>query len=86
MTDAEADKIAAELLERMEAEMRETVFGGDVQEQRMTALRVRGMSFETVQLDDNGFVIEPVRCTCGKGSVFLFYSNDCPLHKGWNVT
>ena len=86
MTDAEADKIATELLEKLEAEMRKTVFGGPVAEQRMTALRASGTSFETVEIDKDGFVIEPVRCTCGKGSVFLFYSNDCPLHKGWNVT
>lgn len=69
------DKLFRALLAQLEAEM----FGGPVQEQRMTALRVSGTSFEVVQLDDNGMVIEPVRCTCHWSVVA---DANCPLHKG----
>lgn len=44
---------------------------------RQTALRVVGNGFETVELDDDGKIIEPVRCTCG--SYIVFHRPNCPF-------
>jgi len=63
---------------KLEAELWETVFG-PVQEQRNTALRVRGTSFEVVELDGDGLVIEPKRCTCRWA---VIADPNCEIHRG----
>lgn len=67
---------------RLQDELLATIVGPAC-EQRMTALRVHGTTFEHVYLDDNGLVIEPIRCTCRWAVVVDF---NCPLHKGGGVT
>jgi hypothetical protein len=66
------------LAERMDALFMETMLGGKPQKRRQTALRVRGRSFETVELDDAGNVIEPVRCICGRGAIM--HQPKCPFY------
>lgn len=58
--------------------MEEAMRGGPPHKQRQTALRVRGRSFETVELDDAGKVIEPPRCTCG--SMIVVHRPKCPFY------
>lgn len=78
MTDAEADKIAAELLDRLNAELWETI-AGPTPTQPMTVLRYVNGRFESVPIDNEGRIVEPVRCTC-RGVVVG--DLDCPVHKG----
>lgn len=63
-------RIAKNIAAEMEAKLTEAMFGGPPPKPRQTALRMCGNGFEAVELDDNGNVIEPVRCTCGAWSVF----------------
>lgn len=65
------------LADKMEAAMMDTMFGGWRQKPRQTVLRALGRGFETVELDDNGNVIEPVRCICGHYAVM--HNPRCPL-------
>lgn len=74
---ADCDELAARLAKEMEAELFATITGPP-RKQRQTALRVRGRSFETVELDDDGKIIEPVRCTCG--SMIVFHRPQCPFY------
>ncbi|HEY8751614.1 MAG TPA: hypothetical protein VIM11_26770 [Tepidisphaeraceae bacterium] len=55
----------------------EAMMGGPPKKQRQTALRARGRGFETVELDDAGNVIEPVRCICGAYAVI--HRPNCPF-------
>lgn len=54
---------------------------GPQQKQPQTALRLRGNGFETVELDDAGRVIEPVRCTCTCtcGCYAVIHHPKCPF-------
>jgi hypothetical protein len=65
------------LAKQMEQQIFETI-AGPPQNRRQTALRARGNGFETVELDDDGKVIEPMRCTCGV--VFLMHQPRCPFY------
>lgn len=71
------DIISKWLAKKMEAKLTEAMMGGPARKQRQTALRLRGNGFETVELDDDGNVIEPVRCTCGHYAVF--HRGNCPF-------
>lgn len=62
--DWESDIIKQRMADAM-AKIAEAMIMGPPRKQRQTALRVRGRSFETVELDDDGKIIEPVRCICG---------------------
>ncbi len=53
-------------------------FGGSVNKTRQTALRLRGRSIETVELDDAGNIIEPIRCTCG--GMAVIHGPKCPFY------
>lgn len=64
------------LTEKMDAALMKAAFGPP-RKQRQTALRVYGRSFETVELDDAGKVIEPVRCICGHTA--LIHQSKCPF-------
>ena len=50
---------------------------GVLRKQRQTALRLRGNSFETVELDDAGNVIELARCICRAYAVI--HRSNCPF-------
>lgn len=58
------------LAEKMDAALMKAALGHTPKKQRQTALRVRGRSFETVDLDDAGKVIEPPRPCPNCGPVF----------------
>ncbi|MCK1669399.1 hypothetical protein [Bradyrhizobium sp. 153] len=64
-------KIATELAARLEAALIATMTGGPAPAQRPTALRLRGRSFETVELDDAGNAIEPPPRCPRCGPIFL---------------
>ncbi len=70
------DAIARKLAEKIEADLYATICGGH-KAPRPTALRVRGSSFETVEIDDAGNVIEPMRCTCGNYTAL--HHSSCPF-------
>lgn len=69
--------IEQRLAKEMEAMFMEAVMGGPAKKPRQTALRVRGRTFETVELDDAGNVIEPIRCTCGG---MIMHRPQCPFY------
>lgn len=71
------DEIRRQLSKRIDDLFMETMLGGKPKNQRQTALRALGSGFETVELDDDGKVIEPVRCTCGHYAVF--HRANCPF-------
>ena len=71
-----SDDMMQRLAKQMEQQLFATI-AGPPQNRRQTALRVRGQSFETVELDDNGNVIEPVRCICG--AYAIIHSPNCPF-------
>lgn len=48
----------------LEAKLFEDLMGGPAKKPHQTALRLSGRSFETVELDDNGNVIEPPQRCC----------------------
>jgi hypothetical protein len=61
MTDIER-----KLAKKLEDLFIEAMMGGPVRKKPQIALRLRGSSFETVEIDDAGNVIEPFpRCCCG---------------------
>lgn len=64
----------------LEAATTEAMYGGPAPKQRQTAIRARGNGFETVEIGDDGKVIEPVRCTCG--SYAVFHRSSCPFAYG----
>lgn len=66
------------LADRMDAALIDAVCGGRSHKPRQTALRARGRSFETVELDDNGKIIEPLRCTCG--GMIVIHGPKCPFY------
>lgn len=63
---------------QLESKFMEAAIGGPRQKPRQTALRVRGTVFETVELDDDGKVIEPLRCTCG--GLIVIHRPACPFY------
>ncbi len=65
------------LVDRMESSMM-MVLASYTKKQRQTALRVHGRSFETVELDDQWKIIEPVRCICGAGAIM--HQPKCPFY------
>jgi hypothetical protein len=69
--------LAAWFAKRIEAELLAAI-AGPPRKQRPTALRLRGNSFETVEIDDAGNVIEPVRCTCG--GFIVLHRPSCPFY------
>ena len=65
------------LVEKIEADLFATICG-PVRKPPQTALRVTGSGgFETVELDDAGKVIEPLRCTCGHNAII--HRTGCPF-------
>lgn len=72
--------IRKQLAEELEAKFMEAMMGGPPRKQRQTALRLRGRSFETVELDDAGNIIEPLRCSCGAWAVL--HRPNCPFAYG----
>jgi hypothetical protein len=65
-----------DMMQRMEQQLFATI-AGPAQNRRQTAFRVRGRSFETVELDDAGNVIEPMRCICGHYAIL--HQPNCPF-------
>lgn len=59
------------LADKMDAALMKAAFGPTVKKRRPTALRLRGRSFETVEIDDAGNVIEPPRPCPKCGPVLL---------------
>jgi hypothetical protein len=73
--EADAD-LEAGLIEWAAAELAaniEAMMNGP--KQRRTALRLRGRSFESVEIDDDGKIIEPVRCNCA-----VVHMPNCPFY------
>jgi hypothetical protein len=69
-----------DMMQKLAKQMEDHLFAaiaGPPRKQRQTALRVRGRGLETVELDDAGNVIEPLRCTCGHYSVI--HRPNCPF-------
>ncbi len=60
--------MSQKLAKAIEAEMIAAIVG-PVRKQPQTALRMRGNAFETVQLDDDGNVIEPPPRCCYGGAL-----------------
>lgn len=58
-----------DMMQKLAKQMEEQLFAaivGPPRKQRQTALRVRGNGYETVELDDDGKIIEPPpRCCYG---------------------
>lgn len=66
------------MAEKMDEAFRRALTGPE-RKQRQTALRVRGRTtFETVELDDDGKIIEPVRCICG--GMIVMHRPSCPFY------
>lgn len=70
------EEIARRMAEKIEADLYAAICGPQ-RKQPQTVLRVRGRSFETVELDDAGNMIEPVRCTCGHYAII--HHPRCPF-------
>jgi len=68
------------LAEKMDAALMKQALGGH-RKPRQTVLRVRGRTFETVELDDAGNVIEPPAPCCQSWGVL-----HAPNCKSWGVT
>jgi hypothetical protein len=69
-----------EMMQKLSKQMEDQLFAaivGPPRKQRQTALRARGNGFETVELDDTGNVIEPLRCTCG--GMIVIHGPKCPF-------
>lgn len=72
-----SDETLQEIIARkMEAMFMEAMTGGPPHKQPQTALRVRGNGFEVVEIDDDGKIIEPLRCNCGP---VIHWRSDCPF-------
>jgi len=73
-----------DLMQKLAKQMEEQLFSsiaGPPRKHRQTALRVRGHTFETVELDDDGKIIEPpAPCCRGWG---ILHAPNC---KSWGVT
>lgn len=83
MSDEEVlAEVSPEEIERiramMDREIEKMLLGPAPQKRRQTALRVRGTVYETVELDDDGKIIEPVRCTCG--GMIVLHRPSCPFY------
>jgi len=77
---AETDPADIEKVKQaFERALTEAMMGGPPKKQRHTAIRARGNGFETVELDDAGKVIEPIRCNCGP---VVHWRSDCPFAYG----
>jgi hypothetical protein len=72
-----SEEYRAKLVAELDAKFMEALFGGPQPKPRQTALRARGNGFETVELDDAGNIIEPVRCICGHSAVI--HRSKCPF-------
>lgn len=77
----EAKAMMARLAKQMEEKLMEATIGGPRQKPRQTAMRVRGRSFETVELDDAGNIIEPPAPCCRSWGVL-----HAPNCKSWGIT
>lgn len=78
-TNPEDIERARRTLERaLEAATAEAFLGGSPHKQAKTALRLRGRGFETVELNDAGNIIEPLRCTCG--GYIVIHGQKCPFY------
>jgi hypothetical protein len=65
----------------LEAKAFATMMGSSAKKQRQTALRVRGSTFETIELDDDGKIIEPPAPCCRPWGVL-----HAPNCKSWGIT
>ncbi len=70
--------ISRRISEKLETMLIEAMMGGPQPKRRQTAIRVYGRSFETVELDDNGSVIESLRCICGASAIM--HHPTCPFY------
>lgn len=70
-----------DMMQKLAKQMEDQLFSaitGPSRKQRQTALRARGNGFETVELDDDGKIIEPPRCICGGA---IYHANPrCPFY------
>lgn len=73
--------IERKLAKGLEDMFMEAAMGGAAKKQRQTALRVRGRSFETVELDDDGKIIDPPAPCCRGWGVL-----HAPSCKSWGIT
>ncbi len=69
-------RFAIELEKAIEA----ACFGGPPPKPSPTALRMRAGQFESVEIDADGKITEPVRCTC-RGMIVMHMS-PCPFAGG----
>lgn len=73
-----------DMMQKLAKQMEEQLFAiiaGPQRKQRQTALRVRGRSFETVEIGDDGKIIEPpAPCCRGRG---VLHAPNC---KSWGIT
>ena len=70
-----------DMMERLAKQMEQQLFAaiaGPPRNRRQTALRARGNGFETVELDEDGNAIEPVRCICGVYAIM--HRPACPFY------
>jgi len=71
------DDIQRKMAKLLEAKLLEALTGG-LPAPRPTALRLRGRTIETVELDYAGNVIEPIRCTCI--AMIVLHRPSCPFY------
>lgn len=75
MTEDETSKIMSDLIDKMMAE----AIGVPPKPNRLTALRYTGSRFESVEVDDDGKIIEPPpRCCYGT----VMHAPNC---KSWGI-
>jgi len=74
---ARAAKVAANMLKQMEAELFAAITGPS-RKRRQRVVRARGSDFETVELDEAGKIIEPLRCTCD--GMIVIHGPRCPFY------
>lgn len=72
------DDYAYKFAKKIEDAAFEAMMGGPARKQPQRAIRLRGNGFETVELDDAGNVIEPLRCTCG--GMIVIHGPKCPFY------
>lgn len=71
----ESEKIMQQLAQRMADDMMAALCGANAF-QKPTALRVNSFgAFEVVDLDDDGKIVEPMRCYCGP----VLHRPNCPF-------
>ncbi len=66
--------------EYVDNQIKDALYGGRQPKRRQTALRARGRTFETVEIGDDGKIIEPLRCTCGQ--LIVIHRPPCPFAGG----